>query len=67
MLVLTRKVGQRIMIGNDVEITVTKIQGGRVKVGVTAPRNVSVIRVELPKPVERSPAQLTCEDPTVSW
>jgi carbon storage regulator CsrA len=50
MLVLRRKVGQRIKIGDDVEITVLKIQGGKTRLGITAPRDVHVSRVELPEP-----------------
>ena len=49
MLVLSRKVGQRIILGADIEITVVQISGQRVRLGVTAPREVSVNRLELPK------------------
>ena len=46
MLVLSRKVGQRIILGPDIEITVVQIRGQRVRLGVTAPREVSVNRLE---------------------
>jgi carbon storage regulator len=49
MLVLSRKVGQRIVLGPDIEVTVVQIRGQRVRVGVTAPREVSVNRLELRK------------------
>ena len=49
MLVLSRKVGQRIILGPDIEITVVQIRGQRVRLGVTAPREVSVNRLELRK------------------
>lgn len=49
MLVLTRKDGQQIRIGQDVTITILRIQGRSVRVGIEAPREVSVVRAELPK------------------
>jgi carbon storage regulator len=51
MLMLTRKVGEKIRIGNDIELVVTKISGSRVTLGVTAPRDVRIVRSEL-KPLE---------------
>ncbi len=47
MLVLTRKIGQRIILGNDVEITVIQIRGNRVRLGVAAPRDLTVTRSEV--------------------
>jgi len=47
MLTLTRRVGERIVIGNDVEVVVLSTRGGRVRVGVSAPRSVPVHRGEL--------------------
>ena len=47
MLTLTRRVGERIAIGNDVEIEVVAIQGGRVRVGIRAPKELRVYRGEL--------------------
>lgn len=44
MLVLSRKLGEQIRIGLGIEITVLKIHGGRVQIGVQAPREVSVRR-----------------------
>jgi carbon storage regulator len=46
MLVLTRKVGERIIIGDDIVITVTKIQGNRIQVAIEAPANKKIIRGE---------------------
>jgi carbon storage regulator len=46
MLVLRRKVGERIMIGDAIEVTILKVQGGKVRLGFTAPRNVRVDRQE---------------------
>lgn len=47
MLILARKVGQRIVIGDDIEITVVEVRGEQVRLGVTAPRAVAVNRKEL--------------------
>ncbi len=47
MLVLGRKTGQQVIIGNDIEITVCRVKGGTVKLGIKAPRSVSILRSEL--------------------
>ena len=47
MLVLTRKENETIRIGNDIEITLIRVRGGGVRVGVDAPRDVKVLRGEL--------------------
>lgn len=47
MLVLTRRLNQSIKIGDDVEITVIEVRGDQVRLGVTAPREVSVHRKEI--------------------
>jgi carbon storage regulator len=47
MLVLTRRSGESIKIGNDIEVTVLEIQGDKVKIGINAPKNISVMRMEL--------------------
>lgn len=52
MLVITRKKGESLMIGDDIEITVSKIEDGSVKIGISAPKNVSILRKELYKEVE---------------
>lgn len=47
MLVLTREVDQDIVIGGDVRIRVLRVNGGRVRIGIDAPRSVRVTRGEL--------------------
>ncbi len=47
MLVLTRKPDQSIMIGNDIEITILEVRGEQVRLGIRAPRSVSVHRKEI--------------------
>ncbi len=47
MLVLTRRVGEKIRIGDDVVITLLGVRGNQYKVGIEAPKNVSVHREEI--------------------
>ncbi|TWU39966.1 hypothetical protein Q31b_32820 [Novipirellula aureliae] len=54
MLVLSRKVGERITIGDDVQIIITRFAGGRVSLGIDAPKHVAVRRHELEsRPMDR--------------
>ena len=52
MLVLTRKPGQSVMIGDGVEIQVLSVAGEKVRVGVTAPREVGIYRNEVYERIE---------------
>jgi carbon storage regulator len=57
MLVLSRKVGERILIGDNIAVTVVRITGGGVRIGIEAPAEMPVIREELKKLMEQpSPA-----------
>ncbi|SMP71953.1 carbon storage regulator, CsrA [Neorhodopirellula lusitana] len=47
MLVLSRKLGEQLVIGDDVTVTITKISGNRVTVAIDAPREVAIKRAEL--------------------
>ena len=47
MLILTRRVGESLMIGDDVNVTVLGIRGNQVRIGVNAPRDVAVHREEI--------------------
>ena len=47
MLVLTRMEGESVVIGDGIRITLLEIQGGQVRIGVQAPREVPVLRAEL--------------------
>ena len=47
MLILTRRIGETINIGNDIKITVTAISGNQVRIGISAPKEVKVLREEL--------------------
>lgn len=52
MLVLSRKVGERLLIGDQIAITVVRIQGGGVRIGVEAPAHLAVVREELKEKLE---------------
>lgn len=47
MLILTRRIGETIMIGDDVAITILGIQGGQTRIGIDAPKDISVHRQEI--------------------
>ena len=47
MLVLTRKLMEKLYIGADVCVTVVRLEGGQVRLGIEAPREISVVRAEL--------------------
>ena len=53
MLILTRRVGETVMIGNDVTVTVLGVKGNQVRVGVNAPRDVAVHREEIFERIRR--------------
>ena len=65
MLVLSRKVGQRVLIGDEDDITVVRINGGGVRLGIEAPIEMPVIRQELKdsldSPEAESSANVTSE------
>ncbi len=66
MLVLTRKLMEKLYIGADVCVTVVRLEGGQVRLGIEAPREISVVRAELidGKPVE-PPTAVTAQWPAV--
>jgi carbon storage regulator len=47
MLIVTRRIGERIMIGSDVTVTVLGMKGGQVRIGIEAPKSVPVHREEV--------------------
>ncbi|MEX2173740.1 MAG: carbon storage regulator CsrA [Pirellulaceae bacterium] len=58
MLVLSRKVGERIWIGDQISVTVVRIAGGGVRLGIEAPAELPVVREELKERAGREqPAQ----------
>lgn len=57
MLVLSRKVGERIWIGDDISVTVVRITGGGVRIGIEAPSEMPVVREELKTKLDQAEAQ----------
>lgn len=53
MLCLTRKINEKIMVGNDIEITVIKIDGNQVMLGIKAPQEIAIYREELYREIEQ--------------
>jgi carbon storage regulator len=47
MLILTRRIGETVVIGNDVDVTVLGVKGNQVRLGVKAPREITVHREEI--------------------
>ncbi|HSG10242.1 MAG TPA: carbon storage regulator CsrA [Gammaproteobacteria bacterium] len=47
MLILTRRVGETLMVGDDITVTVLGVKGNQVRIGVNAPKNVAVHREEI--------------------
>ena len=47
MLILTRRPGETILIGDDIEVTVMRISGNQVRIGIEAPKDVDIVRGEL--------------------
>ena len=53
MLILTRRVGETVMIGNDVTVTVLGVKGNQVRIGINAPKSVAVHREEIYERIKR--------------
>jgi carbon storage regulator len=65
MLILTRRVGETVMIGNEVTVTVLGVKGNQVRIGVNAPKDVAVHREEIYERIKREDGDPTAP-PTIS-
>jgi len=66
MLILTRRVGETVVIGNDVTVTVLGVKGNQVRLGVNAPREVAVHREEIFERIKREQAEDKSQRPHVN-
>jgi carbon storage regulator len=62
VLVLSRKVGQRILIGDRITVTVVKVGQGGVRLGIDAPPELAVVREELARELDRAEQALASSD-----
>lgn len=61
MLVLTRKTGQKIIIANEIEVTILETKGDSVKIGIEAPKQITIYREEIFEEIKKSNRQATQE------
>lgn len=54
MLALSRKAGESVILGNDIELTILEVKGEQVKLGIKAPRNIPIYRKELFEQIQAS-------------
>jgi carbon storage regulator len=54
MLVLTRKVGERIQVGDSIVVTVVRVQNDKVRIGIEAPAEVAIVREEVLERLDRA-------------
>ncbi|OOF61995.1 carbon storage regulator CsrA [Rodentibacter sp. Ppn85] len=62
MLILTRKVGESVLIGDDISITVLNVRGNQVKLGLQAPKEVSVHREEIYQQIKKKQDESSSDD-----
>lgn len=62
MLVIGRKKGESVLIGDNIEITVLRVDDGNVKIAISAPKSVVILRKELYKAVEEENQQAVVKD-----
>ncbi|HTD28293.1 MAG TPA: carbon storage regulator CsrA [Xanthomonadaceae bacterium] len=66
MLILTRRVGETLMIGDSVTVTVLGVKGNQVRIGITAPKDVAVHREEIFQRIHRDDAAGVSAHPAVA-
>lgn len=65
MLVLTRKRGQSILLGEDIEVTVLDVNGDSVKIGISAPQSIKILRKELYEEIKRANFESVVKDSSI--
>tara|TARA_R110001592_G_scaffold243151_3_gene504047 strand:- start:2116 stop:2349 length:234 start_codon:yes stop_codon:yes gene_type:complete len=64
MLILTRKIGETMMVGDEITVTVLSVQGNQIKLGINAPKTVKVHREEIYRRIQTEDFTLSDEDRT---
>lgn len=62
MLILTRRVGETLMVGDSVSVTVLGVKGNQVRIGINAPKDVSVHREEIYLRIQKEQGDVDLED-----
>ncbi len=65
MLALSRKIGESIIIGNDIELTILEVKGDQVKIGINAPKSIPVYRKEIYLQIKDSNKEAASSEATV--
>ena len=65
MLVIGRKKGQSVIIGDDIEVTVVKVEDGAVKLAINAPKEITILRKELVEEIQQENKSAASVDFTI--